>query len=375
MDYLSRLWTLVLSSPHVMARLFGFREGYRDNYRRAQRRVDSLRRAVVILEHVRHPTRVDGALLTEKENNDLREDVAKMQRKCTEDTEKIELLHELQQQTRQETMESEERHQNEMNALYAKLNGAQGGPKRLTDEQIRDQMRLLLHHLESWVTKNFRDAAKLESVAGSQVFPTTSPQRRAWIQAHVTHMVFCWIFAPPRFGPNNQANTVNADLEAGIQRTYSEAIFTSWKYATGTAIENMRSGLHRPTFDRIIKCIEDPFGSASSTEEEPRKLQLRKLLEKCATLKATLSREPDVFVFLSSAIGADFPRDTMACIGADQESAGKVGLSLWPGLYKCPYVGPSTSIERELVWKTDWKCDKIADGYPSNVGSEATKSG
>ncbi|KAL4925365.1 uncharacterized protein BDV17DRAFT_300368 [Aspergillus undulatus] len=303
------------------------------------------------------------------DNRCLKQEVTRLKNEQVMDRERIDQQHHLLRQARDETSKMEDQHQRELDKVYRKLNEVQSGGKRLTDEEVQGRMRRLEQYLESWVTMNFKDSAKLEYAFGQMDFPHTSTQRRALIQAFVVALISEWIFLPSRFGILNEScEHILNELEAGVQR--SKTLFHSWRGATGVAIEELTGENHEYIFTQIADDVEAQFGISASTEAEPRTQKLKNLLQKCADLKNSLCRGPDVFTFFSSRTGTEFSPDWMTSVGGDGETGGTMGLCLWPALYKHSESTPPTLIERELVWKLDKSCPKVTDVVPPRDMSE-----
>ncbi|KAL4919227.1 hypothetical protein BDW62DRAFT_200106 [Aspergillus aurantiobrunneus] len=287
----------------------------------------------------------------------LKNQVASLERGRLADAEKIQRQQQLLLQAREDASKREEEHRHQLNKLYIKLNSLQSGQKRLTDEELRERMRRLVQNLECWVKSNFRDAAKLaSSMIRTEGFPRTTPQRRAYIQAYITDMVYRRIFVPYRFGVmDNPCGQIIYQIETSVQQTCPQPILRTWKTATGIGLEPMTIDFQCAEFIRIIDRVEGQFAFGASSPAHQRKEQLWKFLQNCAAMKNDLSREPDMFGFFSSPTGVDFSDDTMTSFGGDGDSLGKVRLCLWPALYKIthPGDGPLMVIEPEMVWTMD----------------------
>ncbi|KAL3468952.1 hypothetical protein BJX99DRAFT_242454 [Aspergillus californicus] len=154
-----------------------------------------------------------------EDNGRLSRQVEDLKRQHLLDSERIQRQHELLSKACEEVTSRNEDHQRELSNLYAKLNALQS-TESLTDEQILGEMRRLSQHLESWIKSNFKDGEKLAArFHNADGFHRSSPQRRAWIQAHITDLVQRHIFAASRFGlPNNPWGQLITEIEAGVQR-------------------------------------------------------------------------------------------------------------------------------------------------------------
>ncbi|KAL5342493.1 hypothetical protein BJX70DRAFT_394710 [Aspergillus crustosus] len=280
----------------------------------------------------------------------LQRHISNLEQQHLADSEKDQRQKQLLQEARDQLSRAKAEHQQEISVLYTKLNSLQTSQKRLTDEQVQAEMRLLAQNLEAWIKSNFRDSSRLASCIGPADFPSTSPQRRAWVQASILYWVFKCIFGPYRFGVVDEPHGhFLVDIEAGVKRTNSEATFHTWKAATGCAVEQIAAEFQDGIFMHIIDNVESQFSEGSTTEPETRTGQLWKFLARCSAFKETLSRAPESFIFHCSAAGVDFSEAHMTSVGADGESC-LVRLSLWPGLYKGgPDLGYQV-LEPEVVW-------------------------
>ncbi|RDW83640.1 uncharacterized protein DSM5745_03966 [Aspergillus mulundensis] len=276
------------------------------------------------------------------------------QKQHVADEEKIQQQEELLRQARAEASMQEDEHRRQLNQLYAKLNSVQAGRKPLTDEQVKDHFRRLVQNLEAWINHNFRNTEKLEMAIQGDGAPSTSPQRRAWLQAHIASLVFHHIFTPYLFGlQDDKGGHFLREIGAGVKRTSSESSWQTWKIATSVAVSDMARESQESHFAAFIDYVEKQFGSASSTEPEARRRQLLKFLEKCATFKNALTQEPEAFSVFLSWTGAEFSADSMTRVGGDGEAGAKVRLCLWPGISKRVGDDDEVVVEPALVWTVD----------------------
>ncbi|KAL2824384.1 hypothetical protein BDW59DRAFT_162491 [Aspergillus cavernicola] len=300
-------------------------------------------------------THCDHLRVLTDENHILRDQLQGSNKRHLADSEKIQRQQQLLCEARDEATSSAEHHHQELHTLYSKLNSLQMNHNTLRDEEVLDQMRRLNLNLESWVRSNFKDVTKLSTAfQHSHGFPSTSPQRRAQIQAYVTNLVYRLIFAPTWFGvENEQCEGLLRELEAGVQSHCSEAMVHSWIVATAVSIENISHFNQEAIFAQIVECVEDQLSTVSPTEAETRQRQLRRFLEKCAALKNTLGRQHEAFAFHCSPPGGNLSAQYMTFVGGDGQSATKVRLCLWPAIMKGTQGGGYQILEPELVWTTD----------------------
>ncbi|RAL05411.1 uncharacterized protein BO80DRAFT_431351 [Aspergillus ibericus CBS 121593] len=245
-------------------------------------------------------------------------------RKQLADREKSEQQDYLLRQSREEASASANRHQEELNKLYHKLNALQSGQQSWGDDQIVEAMRNLNQNLDRWVKANFKDATKLESCFSAR-----------------------WNLV---LGNTVRALRTLSCLSARSIAPGSETAFHTWRIATSMAIEGGTKEKCETAFADIIQTVEGRFGVFCSTDSEPRKRQLEKLLRKCADFKVTLSRQKQAFFFHCSPAGVEFSLPFMTFGGGDGQPAGKVRWSLWPAIMKWHDDTGRDVLETELVW-------------------------
>ncbi|KAL4876507.1 hypothetical protein BJY04DRAFT_222988 [Aspergillus karnatakaensis] len=266
-------------------------------------------------------------------NRELHRQLKLLENQHLIDTEKVEQQKHLLCQARDEASSQQHEHREEITKLYNKLNTLQNGSQGLTDEQIQGQMRRLAHNLESWVKTNFKDSEKLATIFNTTTFPRTNPQRRAWVQAFVTDVVFKSIFGP----------------YVAVKQASTNPAYRTWKEATGLAVQKLAAPCADPIFTDAVNYVEARLAKGSTTDTTTRIGQLREFLEKCLAFKETLSRGPDSFVFHCTGVGSDFVEDSMTNIRSDG-GPGKVKLSLWPALHRRNTGVGHDIVEPELVW-------------------------
>lgn len=156
-----------------------------------------------------------------KENRALKEQVATLQNENLAAAERSRRQEELLLGARTHASRQEKQYQQQVDRLYARMHTMQSGPTRLTDESVRDQMGRLCFELETWVKLNFRDTDDLEPIAESEELHPTSPQRCSWLQAYVLNFVQVLIFAPRRFGLNDDEPFGHcvAEIEDSVHQT------------------------------------------------------------------------------------------------------------------------------------------------------------
>jgi hypothetical protein len=156
-----------------------------------------------------------------KENRVLKEQVATLQNENLAAAERSRRQEELLLGARTHASRQEKQYQQQVNRLYARMHTLQSGPARLTDESVRDQMGRLCFELDTWVKLNFRDTDDLEPIAESEELHSTSPQRCSWLQAYVLNFVQVLIFAPRRFGLNDDEPFGHcvAEIEDSVHQT------------------------------------------------------------------------------------------------------------------------------------------------------------
>ncbi|KAE8423911.1 hypothetical protein BDV36DRAFT_290007 [Aspergillus pseudocaelatus] len=293
------------------------------------------------------------SLTRDKENQYLKGQASELKQRHLADSEKIRRLQDLVSHGREDASEADKLHHEELKTLYSKINSLQMRREGLHDDQVLDIMRSLNQNLELWIKSNFKDVKILAGLTGhfDVQFPRSSPQRRALIQGHVTEMIYNSIFAPYYFGlPNDPWGEFIEAIKAGVGQTQPEGTWHDWRGVTCDAIEQTMKDSQEALFTYIITSIEEQFGTYSSTEEKQRKRQLRELLGKCASLKAALNRQQNVFYFYRSDCGANFSTTSMTFAGGEDGPATKVRICLWPGLMKQNYMTTGSVFEAELVW-------------------------
>jgi hypothetical protein len=111
-----------------------------------------------------------------------------------------------------ERVAAETWHKQEIMNLYSNINSFQKVLENITDEECVTHMRKLRQNLNSWIRSNFKNAARLDQLGNSELrnlmphvtlddlFPATSHQRRAAIQAYIVTILNDLIFYPYAVG-------------------------------------------------------------------------------------------------------------------------------------------------------------------------------
>ncbi|KAL4747142.1 hypothetical protein BDW72DRAFT_209836 [Aspergillus terricola var. indicus] len=334
MDYLRNLWPLRLSMPLSTPTTPTQQRDVSEEYRKVQWQLECQERELKELHH---------------ENRSLKCQSTEARRQHLVDTETIQQQEQLLSQACSDAARREEEYTQQMNQLYSRLNSAQAGPKRVPDEEVKQRLRRLVQNLDSWIKANFKDTDRLASVIDKDIIPSTSPQRRAWIQSYVADLVQHQILSPAIFGvPPHPWGQFIQELEADPESTLQV-----WRLATARALNDMTAEERKASIARLVDRIEGQFSAGSSSGTEARRQQLQAFVERCALLKNSLTQDPDEFVFSTSQPGAEFSEHTMASINGKGESGGSVRFSLWPALYRRTTGPGCTLVDSELVWTMD----------------------
>lgn len=115
-------------------------------------------------------------------------------------SEKIRRQNESLSELRARAGKAEQRHMEELQKLYIKINTLQREPAQLSDEHLAERMRRVGHNLDAWIRSNFQGLQIEEQEGSDDAFPCNSVQLQACIRAHAAGCIHVLILDPFYFG-------------------------------------------------------------------------------------------------------------------------------------------------------------------------------
>ncbi|KAJ5640149.1 uncharacterized protein N7484_008011 [Penicillium longicatenatum] len=210
----------------------------------------------------------------------------------------------------------------------------------LDDDEARQTTAQLYHHLETWVTRHFRDVLLADQVSPANpdiLLAHESDDLDIFyrIYAFVSYEVFREFLTRTMIGVNDRDfNHKISILDTHIRKECPAHVAQNWRSAMSRVTSSISHRDLEADCKRLARELDSSYFRCSSSEPRRRIEDLRELLAKFVWLKSKLDAQADLYTFIFPEPGTPFNEEQMISFTGQRPANGIVRYSLSPALLK-----------------------------------------